>query len=80
MTPERWQRIDQLYHEALKRKPGERLAFVRKICEDDATLCQEVESLLEAHDRGGNFLSSPAGPFVMSETSKPSLTIAFWRS
>jgi serine/threonine protein kinase len=57
MIPERWQRIEQLYHEALQHKAGERLAFVREICGDDVRLRQEVESLLEAHDRGGNFLS-----------------------
>ena len=61
MTPERWQRIDQLYHEALKHKTGERLAFLQETCGDDETLRQEVESLLEAHDRGGNFLSAAAG-------------------
>ncbi|HEX2521780.1 MAG TPA: serine/threonine-protein kinase, partial [Terriglobia bacterium] len=79
MTPDRWQRIDQLYHEALKRKTGERLAFVRKICADDETLLQEVESLLEAHDRGGNFLSAAAGPFVKSETSMTGQTISHYR-
>ena len=61
MTPERWQRIEQLYHEALQHEAGGRLAFVREICGDDATLRQEVESLLEAHDRGGSFLSTAAG-------------------
>ena len=79
MTPERWQHIDQLYHETLKHKPGERLAFLRETCGDDATLRQEVESLLEAHDRGGNFLSAAAGPFVMSETSMTGQTISHYR-
>src|SRR5678816_217800 len=79
MTPERWQRIDQLYHDALKHKTAERLAFVREICGDDKSLRQEVESLLEAHDRGGNFLSAAAGPFVMSETSMTGQTISHYR-
>ena len=39
----------------------------------------EVESLLEAHDRGGNFLSAAAGPFVMSETSMTGQTISHYR-
>jgi serine/threonine protein kinase len=38
-----------------------RLAKRQMACGDDATLRQEVESLLEAHDRGGNFLSTAAG-------------------
>jgi serine/threonine protein kinase/Tol biopolymer transport system component len=79
MTPERWQRIDQLYHEALKHKPVERLVFLQQACGDDATLRQEVESLLEAHDRGGNFLSSAAAPFVMSEPSMTGQTISHYR-
>ena len=81
MTPERWQRIDQLYHEALKHKTGERLAFLRQICGRRRNrLRQEVESLLEAHDRGGNFLQAPPlGPFVMSETSMTGQTISHYR-
>jgi len=79
MTPERWKRIDQLFDAALQRKPGERLVFLRNACGDDETLRQEVESLLEAHDRGGNFLSSGAGPFVMSETSMTGQTISHYR-
>jgi eukaryotic-like serine/threonine-protein kinase len=61
MTPERWRRIDQLYDEALNHKMDERLAFLRDACGDDEDLRREVESLLEAHDRGGNFLSAAAG-------------------
>ncbi len=38
-----------------------------------------MESLLEAHDRGGNFLSAAAGPFVMSETSMTGQTISHYR-
>jgi serine/threonine protein kinase/Tol biopolymer transport system component len=79
MTPERWQHIDQLYHEALKHKTGERPAFLRATCGDDETLRREVESLLEAHDRGGNFLSAVAAPFVMSETSMTGQTISHYR-
>ena len=37
------------------------------------------ESLLEAHERGGNFLSAAAGPFVTSETSMTGQTISHYR-
>jgi len=87
MTPELWQRIDQLYHEALKHKTGERLAFLRETCGDAEGLYQEVESLLEAHDRGGNFLSADAleeselpGPRPFSCSGRSSRAAHFGRA
>jgi serine/threonine protein kinase/Tol biopolymer transport system component len=79
MTPERWKRIDQLYNETLSQKTEDRPAYLRQRSGDDETLRQEVESLLEAHDRGGNFLSAVAAPFVMSETSMTGQTISHYR-
>src|SRR6185503_20277465 len=57
----------------------ERLACVREVWGEDESLRQEGESLLEAHDRGGNFLSAAAAPFVMSETSMTGQTISHYR-
>ncbi|MSO24250.1 MAG: serine/threonine protein kinase [Acidobacteria bacterium] len=79
MTPDRWQRIDQLYHQALEHETGERLAFLQQACLNNVRMRQEVESLLEAHARGGNFLSAAAGRFVMSETSMTGQTISHYR-
>jgi len=79
MPPERWRRIDALYHQALEHETDERPTFLDQACGSDSFLRQEVESLLEAHDRGGNFLSAAAGPFVMSETSMTGQTISHYR-
>src|SRR5262245_9153717 len=79
MTPERWQRIDRLYHQALKHETGERLAFLDQACGSDSALRSEVESLLEAHDRGGNFLNATAGSFVISEPTMTGQTISHYR-
>jgi len=46
MNPQRWQRIEALYHAALDRSPGERDAFLAEACEGDVQLRAEVESLL----------------------------------
>ena len=46
MNPQRWQRIEALYHAALDRPPGEREAFLAGACEGDVGLRTEVESLL----------------------------------
>ena len=32
MTPERWKRIEELYHAALARPPAERAAFLAAAC------------------------------------------------
>jgi RNA polymerase sigma-70 factor, ECF subfamily len=45
MTPERWQRINQLFHAALEREPKQRQAFLAEACTSDEALAHEVESL-----------------------------------
>src|ERR1700687_4274463 len=60
MTPERWQKIEQLYHAALEREESQRAAYLQEVCAGDSALQREVESLL-AQERGGDgFLESPA--------------------
>src|SRR6266850_6458796 len=59
MKPERWQQVDQVLEAALEREPGERAAFVAKVCASDEALWREVESLLDAHERSGRFLDTP---------------------
>jgi eukaryotic-like serine/threonine-protein kinase len=58
-TPERWARVERLYHEALTRGAHEREAFLADACAGDDRLRREIESLL-AHDGGAAFLSTPA--------------------
>ena len=48
MTPERWQRIQALFHEALELAPERRAAFLEAQCAGDAALREEVASLLSA--------------------------------
>jgi len=60
MEAERWRKIEQLYHAALKSEGGERARFLQQACAGDESLRGQVESLL-AHEEGtGNFLASPA--------------------
>jgi hypothetical protein len=46
MTPERWKRIEALYHAARSQPPAGRAAFLADLCRDDEPLRREVESLL----------------------------------
>ena len=46
---ERWQQIESLFQEALRRPIGDRDAWLREACASDAELQREVVSLLENH-------------------------------
>ena len=60
MTPERWKRIEELYHEARARPPAERAAFLADACADDEAMRRNVESLLDESDSDDGFLAEPA--------------------
>ena len=49
MDPERWRRVEELFHSALEREPAERSGFLAGACADDAELRREIERLLKAH-------------------------------
>jgi serine/threonine-protein kinase len=53
LTPERWDRVQQIFHQALERNDAHRGSFVEDVCGDDLELRGAVASLLEAHERGG---------------------------
>jgi eukaryotic-like serine/threonine-protein kinase len=55
----RWDRIQTLFEEALGRPPGERAAFLAEECAGEPDLHAELDSLLAAHERAGDFLSEP---------------------
>jgi len=60
MNPERWQRVEEVFSEALEHDPNGRDAFVREACRNDAELLREVESLIRALERGSrDVLESP---------------------
>ena len=60
MEPERWNRIEQLYHSARRRQPTEQAAFLKEACAGDESLWREVESLLCCRSEAEAFIESPA--------------------
>ncbi len=77
MTPERWQRIEQVYYAALECAEEQRLAYLAEACATDESLRHSVEQLLIANQQAGSFLVSPAfekEAQAISSTA-PSLTI-----
>jgi hypothetical protein len=59
-SPDRWQQVELLYHEALARDGDERMAFLREACAGDEALRREVESLLAYADDAHEFMAVPA--------------------
>jgi serine/threonine protein kinase/Tol biopolymer transport system component len=60
MTPDRWQRLDQLFHSALELDSEKRAAFLLEVCAGDESLRRHVESLISAHEDAGSFIERPA--------------------
>jgi eukaryotic-like serine/threonine-protein kinase len=48
-----------IFTKALNVPPDERSALIKRLCGADENLRCNVESLLEAHDRVGDFLERP---------------------
>ena len=59
MTPERWQKVKEIFNAAMQRAPEERSAFLSTACGSDESLRNEVESLLASHEKDGSFIDSP---------------------
>src|SRR5262245_17796423 len=66
MTPERWQQIEQVFHQALSLPPNQRPAFLDQACGGDAEMRHEVELMIEAED-DTDFLKIPAAAKVTAE-------------
>lgn len=60
MTPERWQQIEEVFHQAVEIVPTERASFLDQVCRDDLELRREVESLLAEEQEHQETLLSTA--------------------
>jgi len=60
VTPERWRRINELFHAASDLEAGARETLLQRTAETDAELAAEVRSLLAMHKPDSGFLEQPA--------------------
>jgi Tol biopolymer transport system component len=60
IEPERWLKIERVYHDARERQGSERAQFLAQACAGDEALRREVESLLAQEGGTGSFLGTPA--------------------
>jgi len=59
MTPERWQKIQELFAQVLEHKPAERATYLNKVCAD-ASLRQQVELMIAAHEQEDSGFLEPS--------------------
>ena len=52
---ERWQQVEEIFHEALQRDPAKRDAYLREACGSDAVLHKEIGDLIAHHEPGSGF-------------------------
>ena len=60
MTPEQWQKVEQVLQGALDCPPQDRASFIDDACAGDEALLEEATSLINAHDAAGDFIEEPA--------------------
>ncbi|MBV8819805.1 MAG: serine/threonine-protein kinase, partial [Acidobacteriaceae bacterium] len=75
MDSEHWKRIERVYYSLLASPSMHRAALLDELCSDDQDVRQEVESLLNAREHAGDFLSRRGLEDHLAEpASEPDLT------
>src|SRR5215471_1643633 len=65
MNPERWRRVEDLFHTALDLSPDARPSFLERACGEDSGLRRHVELLLSKDEHAGSLLEKPILADVM---------------
>jgi hypothetical protein len=55
----RWQVVNELFHAVIARAPDDRRAWLERECHGDRTLVEDVDRLIQAHERASDFLAGP---------------------
>src|SRR4051794_1691200 len=81
LTPPQWARLKALVAATILLPPDERRALLDPAFAAEPWLRQEVESLLDAHDRAGSFIETPAllPPDLSADTRRDGSMIGAYR-
>src|SRR5688500_1696273 len=71
MNAARWQRLNELFHDAVGRAADERRAWLDRVCGGDHALAEEVERLVRAHERASRFIPTADSPRAAEVLSDP---------
>jgi len=69
MEQQRWRQIEQLYHSAKERDPGQLPAFLTEVCRGDEELRREIESLLAQDTSRDCVLDRPPAELIGDSTA-----------
>jgi serine/threonine protein kinase len=72
MTPQRWDRIKQIFERAVELDPASRASFLDSACGNDPSLRAEVEQLVAEDDRGGGLIEESLVPIQKNALSSGS--------
>jgi len=78
VNPQRWERVGEIYHSALKLERPERADFVTNACAGDSELKEEITSLLNSDETSGDFLKTGVferGLRILMDSSKSLTTV-----
>ena len=64
MSPERWQKINDVFQSVVELELDEQSAYLKKACADDKSLREQVETLLAANNEAGTFIAGNAAKDV----------------
>ena len=60
MNVQSWQRVKEIFLDAVEQEPTARERYLREACAGDPVLLAEVQTLLSADEEAGNFIANPA--------------------
>ncbi|MDQ3374655.1 MAG: hypothetical protein M3521_12310, partial [Acidobacteriota bacterium] len=60
MKTDNWEKAKQIFGDALKLAPADRLHFLDEVCAGDDETRREVESLFASYDDAESFMENPA--------------------
>jgi serine/threonine protein kinase len=76
MKPDRWQKVESIFHKALGANESQRTSVIENSCAGDEELRREVESLLAHHSDSATFIEKPAFADTVMASSARSVTSA----
>jgi non-specific serine/threonine protein kinase/serine/threonine-protein kinase len=60
MTPEGWEKVEEIFNAALDLPVDRRVAFLTEACGDDPELRHQIEYLINCHEQAGDFIETAA--------------------
>ncbi|HUI56265.1 MAG TPA: hypothetical protein VLY04_14925, partial [Bryobacteraceae bacterium] len=78
MSPDRWQRVEQIYHAALDKPAAERPVFLAEACGDDSDVRRQVEELIHRTESSSP-LDRPAAELLDSGELPPESQLGPYR-